>query len=80
MLIYVKKDGDIFNLDNLIRIYPHNKCVKYVLPTGNYGVLIECKSEEQAKNVVSYIYHRMTLSNGNVVLDLDDFEECENDK
>lgn len=75
MLIYVKQDGDIFNLDNIIRIYPWEEYVKYVLPTGNYGVLIECKSEEQAKNVVSYIYLRMTLSNGNVVLDLDDFEE-----
>ena len=78
MLIYVKQDGDIFNLDNIIRIYPCEEYVKYVLPTGNYGVLIECKSEEQAKNVVSYIYHRMTLGNGNVVLDLDDFEEGEN--
>ena len=33
------------------------------------------KVKKLAKNVVSYIYHRMTLSNGNVVLDLDDFEE-----
>ena len=37
------------------------------------------KVKKLAKNVVSYIYHRMTLSNGNVVLDLDDFEEGENE-
>lgn len=75
MLIYVKQDGDIYNLDNMVRIYPEDNYVRFNIVSGDSSVMVICKSEEQAKNVVSYIYHRMTLGNGNVVLDLDDFEE-----
>ena len=75
MLIYVKQDGDIYNLDNMVRIYPEDNYVRFNMVSGDSSVMVICKSEEQAKNVVSYIYLRMTLSNGNVVLDLDDFEE-----
>ena len=75
MLIYVKQDGDIYNLDNMVRIYPEDNYVRFNMVSGDSSVMVICKSEEQAKNVVSYIYHRMTLGNGNVVLDLDDFEE-----
>ena len=75
MLIYVKQDGDIYNLDNMVRIYPEDNYVRFNMVSGDSSVMVICKSEEQAKNVVSYIYLRMTLGNGNVVLDLDDFEE-----
>lgn len=75
MLIYVKQDGDIYNLDNMVRIYPEDDIVCFNMVSGDRGIMVRCENEEQAKNVVSYIYHRMTLGNGNVVLDLDDFEE-----
>lgn len=75
MLIYVKQDGDIYNLDNMVRIYPEDDIVCFNMVSGGRGIMVRCENEEQAKNVVSYIYHRMTLGNGNVVLDLDDFEE-----
>ena len=77
MLLYNKEDGDIFNLDNMTRIYPDEEFVRYENLSGNSLILTLCDDSDQAFKIVEWIYHRMTLGNGNAILDLDEFREPE---
>lgn len=77
MLLFNKKDGDIFNLDNIVRIYPDGNQVRFC-DNRTYGdIMVVCDDSNQAINVVEKIYHRMTYGSGNMILDLEEFRKKE---
>lgn len=73
MLLFNKKDGDIYNLDNMSRIYPEENYIRYNDNKYYHTVMVVCDDSDQAVKVVEWIYQRMTFGNGNVILDLEDF-------
>lgn len=77
MLLFNKEDGDIFNLDNITRIYPDDYYIRYNDNRSNNNIMVICDDSEQAFKVIEWIYHRMTFGNGNVTLDLEEFREPE---
>lgn len=77
MLLYIKEDGDIFNLDNMTRIYPDEYFIRYDDNRIKGNTMVVCDDSDQAFKIVEWIYHRMTLGNGNAILDLEEFRKEE---
>lgn len=76
MLMFDKQFGDIFNLDNIVRIWADDKgdisCADCV---GNRRTMIEIADKDLAKKVVKKIYEKMTYGSGNMIIDLEEFKE-----
>lgn len=75
MLLYLKQDGDIFNLDNLIRIYPYGDEVRGKDISGNNVIITSCDNDNMAEKIVYDLYKKMTYGNENMILDLEEYRE-----
>lgn len=80
MLLYNKQDCDIYNLDNMIRIYPDDKCIRAYTTSGNIITIVCCESDAIPLAIIEDIYKKMTYGNENMIIDLEDYrEEVEED-
>lgn len=78
MLLYIKQDGDIFNLNNFVRIYPSHYPsgeVRGKTISGQDFLIKSCDNYDMAEKIVYDIYTKMTYGNENMILDLEDYQE-----
>lgn len=77
MLLYNKKDGTIFNLDNFTMIFMFKNKVQAYNDFDVKYIICECESEDEAEKVLAKIYTHMTYGSGNMILDLEEFRKEE---
>ena len=73
MLLYNKTDCDIYNLDNMIRIYPYGTDLKAYTTSGNVITIACCDSDAIPPAIIEDIYKKMTYGSENMILDLEDY-------
>lgn len=78
MLLYDKIYGDIYNLDNMVRIFPDGRYISARYTSGDKIHIISCDNEEMAFKIVKDIYTKMTYGSENMIIDIEDYREhCE---
>ena len=79
MLLYIKVDNKIINLDNVVMIGKANESFMYnskdILAYSidrNFHIC-RCDSEDMANKIINDIYTKMTYGSGNMILDLENY-------
>ena len=78
MLLYVKENNKILNLDNVVKIgvggnqliFNPSDIVAWGTD-GNQHLVCDCKNAEVASKIINDIYTKMTYGRENMILDLD---------
>ena len=84
MLLYIKDDNKIINLDNVVMIKKSsenlmftNKDILAYAPDRNFHIC-RCDSEEMANKIINDIYTKMTYGSENMIIDIEDYRDhCE---
>lgn len=79
MLLYVKEDNKILNLDNVVMIgkakesyiFNSKDILAYSLDRNFH--ICRCDSEEMANKIINDIYIKMIYGRENMILDLEDY-------
>lgn len=73
MLLYIKQDCEIYNLDTMSRIYADEYYIKAFTISGNVITIAVCDSDAIPPAIIEDIYKKMTYGSENMILDLEEY-------